>query len=64
MIQNLVFVILFVKILFRTYNFILHVPVDIIRVFIIPKFVAENLEANKNQQKSLLIQKASLILWI
>ena len=62
MIQNLVFVILFVKILFRTYNFILHVPVDIIRVFIIPKFVAENLEANKNQQKSLLIQKASLIL--
>ena len=64
MIQNLVFVILFVKILFRTYNFILHVPVDIIRVFIIPKLVAENLEANKNQQKSLLIQKASLILWI
>ena len=64
MIQNLVFVILFVKILFRTYNFILHVPVGIIRVFIIPKFVAENLEANKNQQKSLLIQKASLILWI
>ena len=62
MIQNLVFVILFVKILFRTYNFILHVPVDIIRVFIIPKFVAENLEANKNQQKTLFIQKASLIL--
>ena len=62
MIQNLVFVILFVKILFRAYNFILHVPVDIIRVFIIPKFVAENLEANKNQQKTLFIQKASLIL--
>ena len=62
MIQNLVFVILFVKILFRAYNFILHVPVDIIRAFIIPKFVAENLEANKNQQKTLFIQKASLIL--
>ena len=48
MIQNLIFVIHFLKILFRAYNFIPHVPVDIIRVFIIPEVVAENLKANKN----------------
>ena len=51
MIQNLIFAILFLKILFRAYNFSPHVPVDIIRVFFIPEFVAENLRANKNQQK-------------
>ena len=63
MIQNLIFVILFLKILFP------HVPVDIIS-FCIPEFVAENLKANKNQRKRSLIlqysfaQKTSLILRI
>ena len=70
MIQNLIFVILFMKIFFRAYNFSPHVPVDIIRVFFIPEFVAENLKANKNQPKRSLIlqysfaQKTSLILRI
>ena len=68
MIQNLIFVILFLKIFFRAYNLSPHVPVDIIRVFFIPEFVAENLKANKNQPKRSLIlqysfaQKTSLIL--
>ena len=68
MIQNLVFVILFLKIFFRVYNPSSHVPVDIIRVFFIPEFVAENFKANKNQPKISLIlkysfaQKTSLIL--
>ena len=63
MIQNLIFVILFLKISFP------HVPVDIISFFI-PEFVAENLKANKNQRKRSLIlqysfaQKTSLILRI
>ena len=48
MIQNLMFAILFLKILFPAYNFSPHVPMDIIRVFYIPDFVAENLKANKN----------------
>ena len=48
MIQNLIFVIIFLKILLRAYNFSLHISVDIIRVFLVPDFVAENLEANKN----------------
>ena len=48
MIQNLIFVILFLKILFPAYNFSPHVPKDTIRVFFIPDFVAENLKANKN----------------
>ena len=62
MIQNFIFVILFMKIFFRDYNFSPHVPVDIIRVFFIP--------ANKNQPKRSLIlqysfaQKTSLILRI
>ena len=66
MIQNLIFVIIFLKIFFRAYN----VPVDIIRVFFIQEFVAENLKANKNQPKRSLIlkysfaQKTSLILRI
>ena len=70
MIQNLTFAILFLEILFRAYNFSPRVPVDIIRVFFIPEFVAENLKANKNQQKRSLIlqycfaQKTSLILRI
>ena len=46
MIQNLTFAILFLKILFRVHSFSLHVPVDIIRIFI-PEFVAENLKGNK-----------------
>ena len=41
------------KILFRACNFIPHVPVGIIRVFIIPEFVAENLKANKHQRKKI-----------
>ena len=63
MIQNLIFVILFLKILFP------HVPVDIIS-FCIPEFVAENLKANKNQRKRSRIlqcsfaQKTTLILRI
>ena len=48
MIQNLMFAILFLKILFPAYNVSPHVPMDIIRVFYIPDFVAENLKANKN----------------
>ena len=68
MIQNLIFVILFLKIFFRAYNLIPHVPVNIIRVFFIPEIVAENLKTNKNQPKRSLIlkysfaQKTSLIL--
>ena len=49
MIQNLIFAILFLKMFFRAYNFSPHVPVDIIRVFFVPEFVAENLKANKNR---------------
>ena len=47
MIQNLIFVILFLKILFQGYNFSPHVPMDIIKAFF-SHFVAENLKANKN----------------
>ena len=57
MIQNLIFVILFLKIFFRAYNLSPHVPVDIIRVFFIPEFIAENLKANKNQPNRSLILK-------
>ena len=70
MIQNLIFVILFLKIFFWVYNFSPHVPAAIIRVFFIPEFIAENIKANKNQPKRSLIlqysfaQKASLILRI
>ena len=52
MIQNLIFVILFLKIIFP------QVPVDIIS-FVIPEFVAENLKANKNQRKRSLILQYS-----
>ena len=70
MIQSLIPVILFLKILFRAYSFSPHVPVDIIRIFFGPEFIAENLKANKNQRKRSLIlqyssaQKTSLILGI
>ena len=47
MIQNLIFVILFLKILFQGYNFSPHVPMDIIKAFF-SHFVAENLKDNKN----------------
>ena len=50
MIQNLIFVILFLKILYQPYNFSSLVPVIIIRVVFIPEFAAENLKANKNQR--------------
>ena len=59
MIQNLIFLILFLKILFRGYNFIPHVPVNNTRVFIFPDFVAENLKANKNHRKRSLILQHS-----
>ena len=58
------------KILFWAYNFIPHVPVDIIRFFFIPEFIAENLKPNKNQRKRspilqyIFAQKTSLILRI
>ena len=42
------FVILSLKILFWAYNFSLHVPVDIIRVFLTPGFVTENFKASEN----------------
>ena len=51
MIQNLIFLGLFLKIFFRAYNFSPHVPVDIIRAFFNPEFVAENFKANKTSQK-------------
>ena len=50
------------KILFWVYSFSPHVPVDIIRNFFIPEFVAENLKAYKNQRKILLILQYSLAL--
>ena len=58
----------FKRILFRAYNFIRPVPVDIIRF--IPEFIAENLKPNKNQRKRspmlqcVFAQKTSLILRI
>ena len=54
----------------RAYHLSPHVPVEIIKVFFIPEFVAQYLKANKNQAKRSLIlkysfaQKASLILRI
>ena len=51
----------FLKILFRAYIFSPHVPVDIIRVFFIPEFVAENLKANKSQRKISLILQYSFV---
>ena len=68
MIQNLIFEILFLKILLRAYSLGAHVPVDIIRVYFIPEFVAKNLKANKNQRERSIIlqysfaQKTSLTL--
>ena len=47
MTQNLIFVIFFLKILFRAYNFSPQVPMDIIKAFF-PHFVAQNLDVNKN----------------
>ena len=70
MIQNLIFVIIFLKIFFQAYNLSPHVPVDIIKVFFILEFVAENLKVNKKQPKRSLIlkysfaQKTSIILRI
>ena len=58
MIENLIFVILFLKILLRAYNFSPKVPVDI-KVFFIPEFVAENRKANKIQWKRSLILQYS-----
>ena len=52
MIQNLMFVTFFLKILFPQVQWTLS-------VFFIPEFVAENLKANKNQQKRSLILQYS-----
>ena len=71
MVQNLIFAILFSKLLFRAQKVFYirpHVPVDIIRVIFIPDFLAGSLKANKDQRKKSLIlqysfaQKTSLIL--
>ena len=57
MIQNLIFVILFLKILFPVYNFTPRIPLDIIRGFFIPNSVAESLKAYKNWcKRSLILQ--------
>ena len=48
MIQNLIFIILFLKMLFREYNFGPHVPVDISEFLFIPDFVVESLKVNEN----------------
>ena len=37
------------------------IPVEIIRVFFIPEFVAVNLKANKNQRKRSLILQYSFV---
>ena len=58
------------KILLPVWNFSPHVPVNIIKAFLIPEFVTENLKADKSQRKTSLIlqysfaQKTSLILRI
>ena len=71
MIQNLIFGILFLKILFWAYNFFIFVRTfqwTLSEFFLISGFLAESLKANKNQQKRSLIlqyrfaQKTSLIL--
>ena len=48
MIQNLLFRILFLKILSRAYNFFMYVPVDIIRIVLNIRFSNRN---SKSQQK-------------
>ena len=48
MIQNLIFGILFLKILFRTYSFFTYVPMDIIGVFFYFRFSSRK---SQNQQK-------------
>ena len=72
MIQNLIFVIPFLKILFRAYNFSLHIQVEWTssKFFLFQKFFIPNLKVNKNQLKRSLIlqysfsQKTSLVLRI
>ena len=49
--QKTKFVILFLKILFRACHFSLHVPMDIIRVFFIPDFVAKISKPIKTSEK-------------
>ena len=51
MIQNLIFVILFLKILFRACHFSLHVSMDILKVFFIPDFVADISKPIKTSEK-------------
>ena len=53
MIQNLIFGILFLKILFRACNVCPDVPEDIIRVFLISDLLAECLKANKKPAKKI-----------
>ena len=68
--QKTKFVILFLKILFRACHFSLHVPMDIIRVFFIPDFVAKISKPIKTSEKdhsfynTVLLKKTSLIFQI
>ena len=59
MIQNLIFVILFLKILFRAYNFSPHVPMDIIRYFLFQILLQKISKPIKTSEKRLLILQYS-----
>ena len=55
MVQNLIFAILFSKLLFRALKVFYirpHVPVDIIRVIFIPDFLAGSLNPTKTSEKN------------
>ena len=66
MIQNLIFVILFFKIFFHAYNFFLHVPLDIIKVFFNSRFSSRKpikaSEKGHSFRNRSSLKKASLIL--
>ena len=55
--------ILFLKMLFLAYDFGSHVPVDIMRIFFIPDFLAESLKANENyRERSFILRYRQYIL--
>ena len=68
MIQNLIFLILFLKIFFQAYNFSSHIPVDIVRVFLFQNLQQKISKPIKTSQKDhssySFAQKTSLILRI
>ena len=68
MIQNLIFLILFLKIFFQAQNFSSHIPVDIIRVFLFQNLQQKISKPIKTSQKDhssySFAQKTSLILRI